>query len=187
VERLTRLATDLLDLTRMDAGQIELASEPVDLGVTAETLAEELGPLAEASGHRLQCAPGNDAYAVADPDRVVQIGRSLVENALRHTPAGTSVELRTAMRGDRVELEVRDDGPGITPEDQERVFDRFYRGDGSAAFGTGIGLAIARELATRMDGTIELRSEPGDTRFRLSLPRAATPASFSRENELVGR
>jgi signal transduction histidine kinase len=187
VDRLTRLATDLLDLSRMDADQLDLASEAVDLGATAQALADEFGALAEASGHTVCVASAGDVHGVGDSERVLQIGRSLVENALRHTPSGTTVELRTRIQEDRAELEVRDDGPGIEPEDQGHVFERFYRGNGDAAFGTGIGLAIARELADRMGGTIELRSEPGDNRFALRLPRASTAAPFSRENELVPR
>ena len=85
--------------------------------------------------------------------------------------------MRTTVWVDRAELSVHDCGLGISSEDQEHVFGRFYRGDGSAAFGSGIGLTIARELAQRMGGTIELRSQPGDTTFTLVLPRAPTPVS----------
>jgi signal transduction histidine kinase len=115
----------------------------------------------------------------------VRIGRSLVENALRHTPPGTSVELRASIWVDRAQLSVHDDGPGIAAVDQDRVFERFYRGEGSAAEGSGIGLAIARELAQRMGGGIELRSEAGSTTFTLTLTRAEVGA-FPRENVLVG-
>jgi signal transduction histidine kinase len=177
VERLTRLATDLLDLSRLDAGQVGLESEPVDLAATAQALVEEFGPLAEAGGHTLRVGATGDVHAVGDPERVAQIGRSLVENALRHTPGGTLVEVRTTVWVDRAELSVHDSGLGISSEDQEHVFGRFYRGNGSAAFGSGIGLTIARELAQRMGGTIELRSQPGDTTFTLVLPRAPTPVS----------
>jgi signal transduction histidine kinase len=183
VDRLTRLATDLLDLSRLDAGQREFGSEPVDLGATAVSLAEEFGPLAEATGHELRAVDGG-AVGVGDAERVLRIGRALVENALRHTPAGTSVELRASIWVDRAQLSVHDDGPGLAPADQERVFERFYRGEGSAPEGSGIGLAIARELAQRMGGTIELRSEPGSTTFTLVLDRAAV-AAFPRENALV--
>jgi two-component system OmpR family sensor kinase len=185
VARLTRLATDLLDLSRIDAGELGLESEPVDLGETAQALADEFGPLAEASGHRLTAGSAGDVVAVGDAERILQIGRSLVENALRHTPAGTSIELRATVWVDRAELSVHDDGPGIGLDEQERVFDRFYRAEGGAAFGSGIGLAIARELARRMDGTIVLRSQPGDTTFTIALPRARVPAPFPRENALV--
>lgn len=186
VERLTRLATDLLDLSRLDAGQLGLESEPVDLVAAAGALAAEFGPLAETSGHVLRTSASGDVYALADAERVLQVGRSLLENALRHTPPGTEVELRATVWVDRAELAVHDAGPGIDPEDQEHVFERFYRGESGAAFGSGIGLAIARELAQRMGGAIDLRSEPGSTTFTLVLPRAPAPAPFPRENALVG-
>jgi len=122
---------------------------------------------------------------LADGERVLQIGRSLVENALRHTPAGTAVEIHTTVWLDRGVLSVRDDGPGIRPDDQEHVFERFFRGAGGAAAGSGIGLSIARELAHRMGGTIELRSRPGETTFTLTLPGVPSPAPFPRENVVV--
>jgi signal transduction histidine kinase len=185
VERLTRLATDLLDLSRLDAGEIGLESEAVDLSAAATALAEEFGPLAETSGHTLSVTSAGDVFALGDEERVLQIGRSLVENALRHTPRGTAVELRATVWVDRAELAVHDNGLGISAEEQKRVFERFYRAEGGAAFGSGIGLAIARELAHRMGGTLELRSQPSATTFTLALPRSPTPAAFSRENALV--
>ena len=94
----------------------------------------------------------DDVLALGDAEQVLRIGRSLVENALRHTPAGTRIELRAAIWVDRAELSVHDDGPGIPEAEQQRVFDRFFRGEGSSPEGSGIGLAIARELAQRMGG-----------------------------------
>jgi signal transduction histidine kinase len=185
VDRLTRLATDLLDLSRLDAGQLAIEPEPVELGGTADALVEEFRAVADASGHVLQLTAQDGVVALADEERVLQIGRSLVENGLRHTPSGTTVTVGVAAGADRAVLTVHDDGPGITPEDQERVFERFYRGAGGAAFGSGIGLAVARELAVLMDGSIELESRPGATTFRLLLPRATSAVPFSRENALT--
>jgi signal transduction histidine kinase len=179
VERLTRLASDLLDLSRLDAGQLGLATEPVDLGATAEALAEEFGPLADSTGHVLRASTASgEAVGEGDAERVLRIGRSLVENALRHTPRGTTVELHAAVWVDQARLSVHDDGPGIPPAEQERVFERFYRGERVASEGSGIGLSIARELAQRMGGTIELRSEPGSTTFTLVLKRAPAASRF---------
>jgi signal transduction histidine kinase len=185
VDRLTRLATDLLDLSRLDAGQLAIEPEPVELGGTADALVEEFRAVADASGHVLQLTAQDGVVALADEERVLQIGRSLVENGLRHTPSGTTVTVGVVAGADRAVLTVHDDGPGITPEDQERVFERFYRGAGGAAFGSGIGLAVARELAVLMDGSIELESRPGATTFRLLLPRATSAVPFSRENALT--
>jgi signal transduction histidine kinase len=178
VERLTRLAGDLLDLGRLDAGHLGLASEPVDLSAVAQSLVEEFGPVADASGHVLQASATGDVLAQGDVERVLRIGRALVENALRHTPPGTIVELRASVWVDHARLAVHDDGPGIPSGEQERVFERFYRGERTAAEGSGIGLAIARELAHRMEGTIELRSEPGSTTFTLVLKRDPAPTRF---------
>jgi len=110
--------------------------------------------------------------AVADEERALQIGRILVENAIVHTPPGTTVRLSTARRERTVLLTVEDDGPGIPAKDRPRVFDRFYRVEGSGASGSGLGLAIARELAALMGGTIELHAASGRTIFALVLPIA---------------
>jgi two-component system OmpR family sensor kinase len=118
--------------------------------------------------------------AVGDDERVQQIARALVENALRHTPPGTPVDVSVERRDDNGALAVRDAGPGIPAEEQGHVFQRFYRAAGGKASGSGLGLAIARELATRMKGSIELESRPGETVFTLFLPLAGD-APFSRE------
>jgi signal transduction histidine kinase len=170
VGRLTKLATDLLDLSRLDAGQLAVSRAPVDVAAIARTVGEEFRALAEASGHVLHVEADGPLVALADDQRVLQIGRILLENAIRHTPAGTHVKVAAGQRDGRAVLSVRDDGPGVPASDQERLFDRFYRADGGKASGSGLGLAIASELAARMEGAIELRSEPGETVFTLVLP-----------------
>jgi signal transduction histidine kinase len=172
VERLTKLASDLLDLSRMDAGRLRVEREEVLLADTARVLLDELTPLAESTSHRLLLEADPDAWAMADEERVLQIGRALVGNALTHTQAGTEIAIRAGRVDGRAELVVSDDGPGIPAEHAERVFDRFYRIEGPHASGSGLGLAIARELAERMDGTVELVCTPGRTTFTLSLPAA---------------
>ncbi len=174
VDRLTKLATDLLDLSRMDAGRIRIEREEVGLADIAATIAEEVSVLADASGHTVLVEADQATWALADEERVQQIARALVGNALVHTPAGTTVRIRVERRGARAALIVADDGAGIPPEYHERVFQRFYRVDGGQASGSGLGLAIARELAGRMDGTVELASRSGETTFTLALPSAAT-------------
>jgi two-component system OmpR family sensor kinase len=170
VDRLTKLATDLLDLSRMDAGRIRIEREEVGLAEVVRVVAEELRALPDASGHTLAVEADDAAWALADEERVQQIARALAGNALVHTPRGTTVRLRAERRGSRVALAVHDDGPGIPPEHLERVFQRFYRVEGSQASGSGLGLAIARELAGRMGGTVTVASRPGDTTFTLELP-----------------
>ncbi len=178
VDRLTKLAGELLDLSRLDAGRLRVDREPVDLARVAELLLEEFEARAQGSDHRLEPAVNGSATGLGDEQRVLQVGRALVENALRHTPAGTRVRVRTSQDGEQVALVVEDDGPGIGPEAAVHVFERFYRGDGAArASGSGLGLAIARELAEAMQGEIALSSEPGRTVFTLSLPAASRTSS----------
>ena len=178
VERLTKLATDLLDLSQLDAGQLALQSTEVDLAAAARTLAEEFRLVAAATDHDLRVSVADRVAAIGDEQRILQVGRALVENALRHTPSGTAVEISAAEHDGRAALTVRDEGPGIALEAREHLFERFYRGDGERASGSGLGLAISFELARRMDGEIDVRSEPGETVFTLVLPKPV----FSREN-----
>lgn len=170
IDRLTRLATDLLDLSRLDAGQLEMEIVPFDLSVSARLVADEFRAVAESAEHELRVEAGGPVGALGDELRVQQIARALVENAIRHTPAGTTVIVRVVRRGSGAVLEVRDNGPGIPAEDQKHLFQRFYRAVGGRASGSGLGLAIASELASRLNGSIEVSSRPGDTVFTLNLP-----------------
>jgi signal transduction histidine kinase len=170
VDRLTKLATDLLDLSRLDAGRLHVEAEPVDLDAVARSLVDEFRAVARSSGHDLAVVGNGEAEALADEERALQIGRILVENALVHTAPGTAVRLRSERRDGIAVLEVEDEGGGIPREHTQHVFERFYRVEGaSTASGSGLGLAIARELAELMGGAIELDSRPGRTVFRLRL------------------
>jgi signal transduction histidine kinase len=186
VDRLTKLASDLLDLTRLDSGRLTVDREPVDLAALAEEVAEEFRPVAQATEHSLEVSSSEPVSADADELRVLQIGRILVENALLHTSPGTAVRLRAELRDGLAVLEVEDDGAEIPAQRRDQLFERFYRLEGTRASGSGLGLAIARELAELMDGTIDLASPPGRTIFTLSLPAAsvAAPRPFPREKAL---
>ncbi len=175
VTRLTKLATELLDLSRLDAGHIEIERELVSLAGAARLVADESAAVGRRTQHTLTVEADEDAVALADEQRVVQIARNLVENALLHTPAGTHVLLRAERSRAGVALSVEDDGPGVPAEQLGHVFERFYRGDNSKASGSGLGLAIALELARVMGGTLELESDHGRTVFRLTLPSADMP------------
>ena len=178
VERLTKLAGELLDLSRLDAGRLRVEREPVDLRRVAELLVEEFDAVAQGTGHHVEHEVDGVATGLGDEQRILQVGRALVENAFRHTPAGTQVRVRTSRNGERVALAVEDDGPGIEPGAAVHVFERFYRGDtGGRASGSGLGLAIASELAEAMHGEIDLVSAPGRTVFTLSLPAASGTTS----------
>jgi len=169
VTRLTKLATDLLDLSRVDAGRLSVTEEPVDLSELAAELASELAPRAAAAGRAFEVVAEPPVTALADAERVLQIGRILVENALVHTPDGTAVRVSTSLDGGRATLTVANDGPAIPRDAQQQIFERFYRLDGTRASGSGLGLAIARELAELMGGRIELDSQNGWTLFTLVL------------------
>jgi signal transduction histidine kinase len=172
VERLMSLATDLLDLSRLDAGRFRVEREEVDLADAVRIVGDELRALAETSAHALVLEADEPVWALADEERVVQIARQLARNALVHTPPGTRVTVRAEADAEGAVLQVVDDGPGIPVEHLANVFDRFYRVEGSQASGSGLGLAIARELAQRMSGAVEVESAPGRTVFTLTLPTA---------------
>ena len=187
VDRLTKLATDLLDLSRMDVGRIRIEHEEVSLGEVAAVVVEDMAALAEASGHILLLETDADAWALADEERVQQVARSLAGNALVHTPAGTTVRIRVERRGERVALAVTDDGPGIPAEHLGHIFQRFYRVDGGQASGSGLGLAIAHELAGRMGGSVSVESAPGATTFTLDLPAENVPLRAAATGPLADR
>jgi signal transduction histidine kinase len=174
VERLTKLATDLLDLSRLDAGRLRVELAPVDLAEIASSLVNEFGAVGRESDHVLTAHANDEVVALADDERVRQIGRILLENAIVHTSPGTEVRIMAGETAAGADLVVEDTGRGIAPEDQARVFERFYRAEGVAA-GSGLGLAIARELATVMGGKIQLESGPGRTVFTLHLPKVQMP------------
>jgi signal transduction histidine kinase len=170
VRRLTKLADDLLDLSRLDAGRLHVETQPLELSSLAGAAVNEFAGVALASEHPLEFAGNGDAGARGDPQRVLQIVRILLENALVHTPPGTPVEVAVRRADGRAEISVADAGPGISAEDRAELFDRFYRGESTKASGSGLGLAIAKQLAELMGGEIELDSRPGRTVFSLVLP-----------------
>ena len=180
--RLSKLAADLLDLSRLDADGIRIDLEPVPLGDVARDLGEELGALAARREHLLEVVVAANGHALADRERVLQVGRALVDNALVHTPPGAHVWVVA----DGAQLRVEDDGPGIPVEHREQIFARFTRLHGTRASGSGLGLAIARELAERMGGELRVETRPGRTSFVLDLPPADAVVSTGNRVTLRG-
>jgi two-component system OmpR family sensor kinase len=175
IERLTKLTADLLDLSQLDAGAMVMQGRSIDLGALAREVTREFGPRADLRGSRLELrTPERPAIAFGDPDRVRQIIRILLDNALTHTPEGTKVTVTTYSVNRRAELTVSDEGSGIPQRVQGRIFERFYTAD--KAGGSGLGLAIASELAQRMEGRITISSSRRFTAFTLDLPPAAAAA-----------
>ena len=169
VARLQKLSVDLLDLSRLDAGSVDLHAEPVDLSELARSIVNEFTPALADHDTELEIVlPNHGPEALCDPVRVAQIMRILLDNALRHTPSGTHVTVGTARRNGTAGLTVTDTGPGLPDFSETKVFERFYTGD--AARGAGLGLAIARELAERMHGRLRVTSAPRGTAFTLELP-----------------
>jgi two-component system OmpR family sensor kinase len=171
IDRLTKLTVDLLDLSQLDAGAMVMQTRRVDLGALAREVTREFGARADLRGSRLELrTPEEPAIAHGDPDRLRQIIRILLDNALTHTPEGTKVTVTTYSVNRRAELTVSDEGAGIPQRVQSRIFERFYTAD--KAGGSGLGLAIATELAHRMDGRIRISSSRRFTAFTLDLPPA---------------
>ena len=178
IERLTKLTTDLLDLSQLDAGAVVMRTSSVDLTALAREVTKEFGARADLRGSRLQFrTPKEPAIALSDPDRARQIIRILLDNALTHTPEGTDVTVTTYSANRRAELTVSDDGAGIPQRVQKRIFERFYTADKSGS--SGLGLAIASELAQRMNGQITISSSRRFTAFTLDLPPGARPTPVS--------
>ncbi|ASR37186.1 hypothetical protein BAY61_21765 [Prauserella marina] len=183
--RLTRLVEDLLLLARLDeqrdpASSLDLT--PMDLRTVAADALHDVRALDPSRPVELTGPDGeapSAAPACADEARMRQVVTNLVGNAVRHTPEGTPVRIGVGTVDDRAILEIADVGPGLTSEQQARVFDRFYRADDSRSRsdggGAGLGLAIAHSLVTAHGGTISLTTAPGaGATFRVSLPLAAS-------------
>jgi signal transduction histidine kinase len=166
--RLERLVGDVLDLAKLDAHRFTVLQEEVDMEQLAEraygAFQEEARRRAIDYKREIRAQP----VILTDGDRVLQIISNLLSNAFRWTPEGGRIWLELEASNGSVSVAVSDTGPGISPEERERIFRPFWSRDGG---GTGLGLAIARELAVALGGRIELRSEPGlGSRFELVLP-----------------
>jgi two-component system OmpR family sensor kinase len=169
VARLQKLSVDLLDLSRLDAGSLEFHHEPVDLSELARSVVGEFAPaLADHQTNLSVRLPPAGPEATCDRERVAQIMRILLDNALRHTPSGTDVTVSANRVNGTASLTVADTGPGIPEGTQHKAFEPFFTGD--AARGAGLGLAIARELAERMKGNLEISPSRRGAAFTLALP-----------------
>lgn len=170
VDRMRNLAVELLDLSRLEAGALELRPEPTDVGQLAREVAAEFTPAAAQHKSDVELDLHLEPIELeCDPERVAQVLRILLDNALRHTPPGTGVRVSAARSNGHVRLEVADRGPGINRQNMPHIFEPFFTSNEQAQ-GAGLGLAIARELAERMQGRLLVRSGPGKTTFSLVLP-----------------
>jgi signal transduction histidine kinase len=172
VSHLTSLVDDLLLLARSDSGAVTLERVPLHLDdVAADAAAALVKPAGEA-GVRIEVDP-EPTPALGDPVRLRQLVTILVDNAIRHSPRDGVVRVVVRPEPAGASVSVEDQGPGVRPEDRERVFDRFWRAPGAPAGGTGLGLAIARWIAEHHRGAIAVdSSEAGGARFVVRLPAA---------------
>jgi signal transduction histidine kinase len=166
--RLERLVGDVLDLAKLDTRRFTVLREEVDMARLLERAHGLFTEEAKRRGIDYEQEVASEPVIVSDGDRVLQIITNLLANAFRWTPDGGRVDLRLSSENGRIHVAVEDTGPGIGPEEQERIFRPFWTHDGK---GTGLGLAIARELALALGGQIELDSQIGrGSRFELVLP-----------------
>jgi signal transduction histidine kinase len=178
-KRLSKLAAELLDLSRLDA-KVPLRSEDIELVEVARSVIAEFEPRAARTGATLRLSGPQHQWATADPGSVAQILRIVLDNALRHSPPAAPVTVDVGLVAEQPAVTIIDAGPGLAPEEADRIFERFERGAGAAGdSGFGLGLAIGRELAQRMGGDLSLVPGHPGAQFRLSLPGAAITADVA--------
>jgi PAS domain S-box-containing protein len=172
--RLTQITEEVLLANRLDRGDLRIDSERVDLSRLVDRAVETMRQDVPESVS-LTAATNGGVEAVGDPDRIEQVLVNLIDNAVKYSPEGGEVVVRAVPSAVSVRVEVVDQGMGISPAEQEAVFEKFYRGDPqhlSVPGGTGLGLYICRELVQRMGGSIGVRSRPGEgSTFWFDLPR----------------
>jgi two-component system sensor histidine kinase BaeS len=180
---LERLTADLRDLALADAGRLRVHPEEVDLNDIADQVLNASRARANASGVSLAFESGPPIVVRADPTRIRQALGNLVDNALRYTPPGGTIQLVVSAAEDCASMTVVDTGGGIEPDDLPHLFDRFYRADPSRSRrtgGSGLGLAIAKHLVDAHEGRLTASSEIGrGSTFIIQLPRSSPPAGRS--------
>ncbi len=173
-DRLLRVVGDLLFVAQVDAGKIAIEKAPTDVDELVHQAVEAARPAATEQGVELELEVDGLGPLNADRARLAQVVDNLISNAVKFTPSGGRVEVRSVREGDLAVLEVTDTGIGISAEDQDRLFQRFFRTDEAtqhAIQGTGLGLAIVQAIVEAHDGTISVASVPGaGTTFRVELP-----------------
>jgi K+-sensing histidine kinase KdpD len=174
--RLGRMVGDMLDMARIEGGALDLRCEPIDVGEAVEAAVDRLHRLSPERAVRWDPGGAGTAQVLADWDRLAQILDNLIGNADRAAPAGTPLTIDVALGDGVVVVGVVDAGPGVPAELRERIFDRFVRGGGGIAPGTGLGLPIVRGLVEAHGGRVWLEDAPGGgARFAVSLPLAGAP------------
>ncbi|HZQ39030.1 MAG TPA: ATP-binding protein, partial [Dehalococcoidia bacterium] len=176
VDRLTQLVDEMLELSRIESGQLPFQFESVDAAQICADAVRRLAAQAERAGVALRWNAEPELPALrADPERLLRAVINLAHNAIKFTPAGGSVTVEARRHGGMGEIAVRDTGIGIPQAEQERIFERFYKVDRArSSTGTGLGLAIVKHTAQAHGGRVEVESSPGaGATFRMLIPFAA--------------
>lgn len=187
-KHLLSLINDILDLSKIEAGRLQLTIESVQVQNSFAEVLDTMRPLSDKKNQVLQQSSSGDYSVHADPTRLKQVLMNLIGNAIKFTPEGGTIELAARKKGDAIRVEVRDSGPGIPQEEQARIFEAFYRlrQSGQAIEGTGLGLAITQRLVELHGGQLGLESEMGrGSCFYFTLP--TVPAVEMRKNGKASR
>jgi signal transduction histidine kinase len=188
VAHLVRLVDDLLDVSRITRDKIELRKEPLDLRAVVSRVVESVRPALDERGHHLEVAlPAEPVWVDADPARLEQVLENLLSNAGKYTPPGGHIRCAAGREGGEAVIRVQDDGIGIRPEMQARVFDLFQQADrvpGRVSEGLGLGLTLVRRLVQLHGGTVVVHSAgPGrGSQFVVRLPLAAEAVGRAKES-----
>ncbi|MCZ2109968.1 MAG: HAMP domain-containing protein [Dehalococcoidia bacterium] len=176
--RLTRLSEDLLLLTTSDPEQLD--REPVDIAAISHEVGNQLGPLAASRSITIRTEGLHGIEVETNADLLYRCVFNLTDNAVKYSNDGSDVVIRVSRLPGEARIDVIDHGPGISPEDRERIFDRFYRADKARSRqrgGNGLGLAIVRDLVTALGGRVSVESAPGaGSTFTIRMPLA--PVTF---------
>jgi len=178
--RMSNLVEDLLTISRLESDENEVDGRRFDVVEPVREAMKTLKPQADKKNHdMIMDIPGHSIYARGDPAAIRQITSNLLENAIKYTSENGRIQLRTSENGEDVVIQVEDNGTGIEPHQQERIFERFYRVDEARsreAGGTGLGLSIVKHLVLKLDGEVNVKSTPGQgSVFTIRIPLASEP------------
>jgi CheY-like chemotaxis protein/two-component sensor histidine kinase len=195
VRQMSRLIDDLLDISRIITGKVQLKMEPLALRDVATSAVESVAPLMQQKSHTLTLEPAAELWVAGDPARLVQIMVNLLTNAAKFTPAGGQIALRISRNGTHAEISVADNGPGIAEELLPNIFKLFFQGEQDAARahgGLGLGLSLVNELVKLHGGSISVFSAPklrAGSEFIVQLPAIPAPETLRApmRTEVAGR